>query len=172
MFTDSEVKKYLEITLTEAKIAESGGNYPIGSLIVNAKGEILVQTHNECTAQSDISAHAEILCIRMLKNKMNKDYPEELTLFSSLEPCFGCSFFLARTNIKTIISALEDPHKGGISILKNLPEFGHFFKSIEIINEPVDELKSQSMTLMKNYFLRLNRPDAAKYYGYSESRSE
>ena len=164
MYTDEQKRIYLEVALEEARVADRDGNYPIGSLVVDGSGEILAKAHNECTSGSDVSAHAEILCIRMLKDRVNKDTHGELTLFSSLEPCFGCSFFLARTNIKTVISALKDPHKGGMSMLQNNPDCSALLKHITVINEPFEDLKTQSLELMKNYFLKLNRHDAAKYY--------
>ncbi len=167
MFSSDQIRQYLQITIDEAEIALEEGNYPIGSAIVDVEGKILSTDRNKSFTNEDVSAHAEILGIRKLGNKVNKDTPGEYFLFSSLEPCFGCSFFIARTNIKHITSALKDPHKGGMSDLHKLDQFNYFFKHIEIINEPFEDLKEQSRRLMVEYFLKLGRKDAAKFYGYT-----
>ncbi|MBI5614595.1 nucleoside deaminase [Candidatus Gottesmanbacteria bacterium] len=164
MFSSDQIRQYIQIALDEAKKASEEGNYPIGSLIVNVNGNIESRDRNQCSTNADVTAHSEILGIRKLGSKVNKDTLGEYYLFSSLEPCFGCSFFIARTNIKYIISALKDPHKGGTSDLHTLGQFKHFFKHIELTNEPFEDLKEQSRQLMINYFLKLGRKDAAKFY--------
>lgn len=162
------IRKYLEKSLIEAEKSLKLGNYPIGSIFINKKGDIEVIKGNKSNSLNDVSAHAEILGIRKLGKKINKDTNDEYYLFTSLEPCFGCSFFLARTNVKYIYSALKDPHKGGITDLKNQKQFESFFKQITIVNEPFEDLKNKSMKLMKQYFLNQGRKDAAVYYGYKE----
>ena len=160
---DSDIRHFLEITLDEAKKAFNEGNYPIGSLIVDSSGNIISQKRNQSFTNKDVSAHAEILNLREIGGK-NK---ETLLMFSSLEPCFGCSFFIARSPILKIYSALKDPHKGGMSDLKNQDQFSSFFSDIELINEPYEDLKEQSKELMKSYFLKLGLDHKAKFYGHN-----
>lgn len=167
MFSSDQIRHYLQITLDEAKKALDEGNYPIGSVMVNDHGEIESTDRNQSFTSEDVSAHSEILGIRKLGNKVNKDTSGEYYLFSSLEPCFGCSFFIARTNIKHIISALKDPHKGGMSDLRSLDQFNQFFKHIELTIEPFEDLKEKSRQLMIEFFLKKDRKDAAKFYGYT-----
>jgi tRNA(adenine34) deaminase len=118
MFTQEQIRTNLELALSKAEEALANGNYPIGSVVTNAENKVLAVEMNE-SFTSDIAAHAEIICLRKLGNSINKYSSGEHYLFTSLEPCFGCSFFIARSNIKTIYSGLKDPHKGGISDLKN-----------------------------------------------------
>jgi tRNA(adenine34) deaminase len=161
------IRKFLELSLEKARTALTEGNYPIGSVIVDAKETIVAAEYNKCTTLEDISAHAEILCIRAGGiTKLASDSPGEYYLFSSLEPCYGCSFFLARTNIKAIYSALKDPHKGGISKLKEQEMFTSFFMNIELHEEPFEDLKTESLKLMQTYFLNRGRLDAAAAYGF------
>lgn len=164
MISEEQIKKYLEKTIELAKESLEKGNYPIGSIIVNNEGNVVAQGYNENTTQKDITAHAEILCIRQAGLTLSKDNPEENILFTSLEPCYGCSFFIARTNIKKIYWALEDPHKGGIGDLKKEPMFSDFFPNIELIPEPYDDLKNQSRELMRSFFLSKGNTKAAELY--------
>lgn len=166
MFSQDQIRLYLEQTLQLAAAALEQGNYPIGAVFVDDSGVVQATAMNECTTHDDITAHAEILGIRTLANMANKDNESKLTLFTSLEPCYGCSFFLARTNITHIYSALTDPHKGGILSLQQQPQFEKFFKNIAIENDLFDDLKQKSKELMKSYFLKQGREDAAAFYGH------
>ncbi len=163
-FTEDQIRVNLELALTKAEEAFALGNYPIGTVIVDANNNQVAVEMNQCTSHSDITAHAEIVALRRLGNAINKYTQGEHFLFSSLEPCFGCSFFIARTNIKQIYSALKDPHKGGISDLKNQKQFSSFFKNIELVNDPFDDLRLRSREIMKQYFLRISNFEAAEFY--------
>lgn len=169
MFTSDQIRTYLEEALFNAEKALNLNNYPIGSVFVNNNGNIVASSMNECTSSHDVSAHAEIVGIQTLGDSINKYTTGDHYLFTSLEPCFGCSFFLARTNVRSIYSALKDPHKGGTSDLKQQEQFADFFSKIELINEPFDDLKERSRQLMEKYFLSIGNIDAAKFYAYSES---
>jgi tRNA(Arg) A34 adenosine deaminase TadA len=165
LFSNEQVRANLSYALTLAERALELGNYPIGSIIVDASNSRLAEGMNESTT-SHVAAHAEIKCIEKMGSRINKYTSGDHFLFSSLEPCFGCSFFIARTNIRTIHSALKDPHKGGMSDLKNQDQYVEFFKNIALINEPFEDLREQSRDLMRRYFVSISNFDAAKYYGY------
>jgi tRNA(adenine34) deaminase len=160
---NTDIRHFLEISIQEAEKAFEEGNYPIGSLIVDKKGTILSQKRNQCSTFDDVTAHAEILNLREVGMKKN----DGLIMFSSLEPCYGCSFFIDRSEIIKIYSALKDPHKGGMSDLKSQSHFSDFFNKVELINEPFEELKEKSKNLMKEYFIKLGREDKAEFYGYT-----
>jgi tRNA(adenine34) deaminase len=173
MLSDSIIKETLHNTIELAEKALSLGNYPIGSVITDQDGNKLASFYNECTTKNDTTAHAEILCIRSVgEEKIAKGSEHNFYLFSSLEPCYGCSFFIARTNISKVFSALKDPHKGGIGDFNRFDHFRHFFEHIELIVEPYPDLMKKSKELMRKYFLRKGRPDAAVYYGYSGETAE
>ena len=164
MFTQTQIRNFLEIALTKAEKALKLNNYPIGCVVVDSNGDVVAETMNECTTSQDISAHAEIVAIRKIGNSINKNSNGDHFLFTSLEPCFGCSFFIARSNIREIYSALKDPHKGGMSDLRSQEQFSDFFQKIHLYNEPFDDLATKSRKLMKKYFLNVGNTDAAEFY--------
>jgi|SRR3989344_191314 len=164
MISDQQIRSYLETALQGAKKAFELGNYPIGSVFANEDGTGEIIEINEYHTLDDITAHAEILGIRKLGKKIDKDTPGNYYLFTSLEPCFGCSFFLARTNVSRIYSALKDPHKGGTSDLKSQEQFRNFFNNIELVSEPFADFKKQSQDLMHKYFLAKGNEKAASFY--------
>jgi len=162
MFTDSQIRNFLELSLVEAEKALNDGNYPIGSLVVDQNGEVISTQRNQCSNQNDVTAHAEVLNLR----EIGMSSPDNLSIFTSLEPCFGCSFFIARSKVVKIYSALKDPHKGGIGDLKSQAQFENFFADVELINEPFADLAEKSRNLMRDYFIKIGKLDKAKFYGY------
>lgn len=162
MLNNTAIRHLLELTLQEAEKALDKGNYPIASLIIDARAKVISLKRNQCKTKNDVSAHAEILNL----GEVGIANTGNLIMFSSLEPCFGCSFFIARSKITKVFSALKDPHKGGISDLKKQAQFANFFEKIELINEPFIDLKERSKSLMKDYFLKLGSKDKAKFYGF------
>lgn len=162
---NDNVREYLEISLEEAEKALKLNNYPIGAVLIGQDGKILAKGHNEHVTSNDVTAHAEIICLRKAGVKLiDKRISTPSYLFTSLEPCYGCSFFIDRTNIKKIYWAQNDPHKGGISSLMNQKMFKSFFKDLEVTKEPFDDLKRKSGELMKKYFLANGRIDTAALY--------
>ncbi len=164
MFNTDQIRNHLEVALLKAEEALKLNNYPIGSVFVNKAGKVVSVTMNECTSFQDITAHAEIIGIRQLGAAINKNSDDDHYLFTSLEPCYGCSFFLARTNVQAIYSALKDPHKGGTSDLKKAKQFENFFSGIELTNEPFADLQEKSRKLMERYFLNIGNIKAAEFY--------
>lgn len=164
MLSQIQIRNFLEIALKNAEQALKLNNYPIGCVVVDSKGNIVAETMNECTTSEDISAHAEIVALRKIGKAINKYSNRDHYLFTSLEPCFGCSFFIARSNIREIYSALKDPHKGGTSDLRSQEQFSEFFQKIHLYNEPFDDLAIKSKELMRAYFINIRNIDAAECY--------
>lgn len=164
-FSSEKIKLLLAETINEAELALNEGNYPIGALIANKKGDIVAKSRNKNFTNNDISAHAEILCLREMGTEvLSKDNGKKHFLFTSLEPCGGCGFFIARTNVKVIYAAAIDPYKPGVSVLKKSKEFGGMFEKVEFIVGEFKDLAIKSRRLMRDYLLSRGNEKAAKAY--------
>lgn len=158
-----KVRELIEETLREAETALSEGNVPIGSLIVGDNGAILASCHNENYTRNDITAHAEMLCLRKMGNAtLDNDIQQNHYLFSSLEPCGGCGFFIAKTNIKRVYAAALDPYRAGTSILKK--HFSEVFDDVDFMVCDFPDLADKSKSLMRKYFLKKDKFNIAKVY--------
>lgn len=78
----------LDAAYAQALKSKSEGGIPIGSALVNSKGEIIAAGHNLRVQQGDTTAHAETACIRAAGRR--RDW-HTLTLASTLSPCAMCS---------------------------------------------------------------------------------
>lgn len=88
-------EKFMAEAIAEAKKGSSEGEVPIGAVAVS-DGRIVARGHNRRIADTDITAHAEMTCLRELSalflnssGNLNFDL-SKLTLYSTLEPCAMC----------------------------------------------------------------------------------
>lgn len=161
-----DTKKYLTFAISEAEKALNEGNYPFGAVVVDSIGEIVATGRNENFSRNDITAHAEMQCLRNIDIKYLLDETRKYSIFCSGEPCSGCSFFIARINgIKYITWALTDPQKVGFDDLRKHKEFADFFDHIEVAEEPFKDLRDASASLLREYYQRLGQSEKAKMYG-------
>ena len=85
MKTDRELVREAYL---EAKKGYDEGGLPIGSVLVDAQGDIVARGHNLRVQTGDPTAHAEVVCLRGAGRR--RDWPE-LTLVSSLSRCVMCT---------------------------------------------------------------------------------
>ena len=78
----------LQAALEEARKGLTEGGLPIGSVLADARGNIIARGHNLRLQAGDPTAHAEVVCIRNAGRR--RDWPE-LTLVSTLSPCIMCT---------------------------------------------------------------------------------
>ncbi len=158
-------KKFLELTIQLAEEAYKLNSIPIGAVLVDSEGEIVSKAFCEMKITNDETAHAEILCIRQAKESVNpKHNPQKLTMYTSLEPCFACTYFITRTNIKKVVWALSDPLGGGMTELKDSPKLKKDIENIEQIAEPYAGIKIESKALLRSYFEKKGKVEMVKLF--------
>lgn len=155
-------RKFLELAVDQAAKALESGNFPCGAVLVNKDGNIAASEYNQRHSLHDVTAHAEIQCLRQVSDEELEN--NEYSLFCSSEPCGGCAFFLARTNIKQIYWALNDPQKKGLRVLSKNKETKEFFNKIKIFEEFYSDLKKKSANLLRQYYLKNKNSVKANLY--------
>jgi len=81
-------KDLLQEALLEARQGLAEGGIPIGSVLADARGNILARGHNLRVQTGDPTAHAEVVCFR---NAGRRTDWHKLTLISTLSPCIMCT---------------------------------------------------------------------------------
>ncbi|MEQ9455436.1 MAG: nucleoside deaminase [Phycisphaeraceae bacterium] len=79
---------WLNHAIDQAIKSRDEGGIPIGSVLVDTKGDIVAAGHNLRVQTGDPTAHAEVACIRSAGRR--RDW-NTLTLVSTLSPCIMCS---------------------------------------------------------------------------------
>lgn len=82
-------ERFMGEAVKEAQKGFREGEVPIGAVAVR-NGEIVARGHNKRFATSDITAHAEMVCLRDLSSRDFDFDLSDITIYSTLEPCAMC----------------------------------------------------------------------------------
>ncbi len=144
-------QKYIDLALSEAKIAAIEGEIPIGAVIVK-NDQIVAKAHNLKEKLNCATKHAEILVIEEASIKVNDWRLNECEMYVTMEPCIMCCGALIQSRINKVYYILDNNKFGGISdmsrILKN-SQNNHIVQ-IEKINDPI--LENEYKQLLKRFF--------------------
>jgi tRNA(adenine34) deaminase len=97
-----------------ARQAIATGDIPVGAIVVNKNGEIIGQGSNEREANSDPTAHAEIVAIRSAASRIQNSRLDGCTLIVTLEPCAMCAGAIAQSRISNLIFGAWDEKAGAV----------------------------------------------------------
>lgn len=96
-------ERYMRIALDLAQQTAAQGNRPLGSLLVDANGEILAQGGNRVYSDSDPTAHGEMVVIRDATRKLKTVDLSGCTLYTSLEPCPMCCWAILEARVSRLV---------------------------------------------------------------------
>ena len=95
-----------------AEAADSGEDVPVGAVVLSADGEVIARGHNEREADSDPTAHAEIVAIRRAAADRQDWRLEDCTLVVTLEPCVMCAGAIVAARIGRVVFGAWDARVG------------------------------------------------------------
>ncbi len=107
--------------LDEADKALLAGDVPIGAIAVR-EGAIIGRGYNRREADTDPTAHAEMLAIREAAQAVGFWRLEGVTLYCTLEPCCMCAGAMVLARLPRLIFATTDPKAGAGGSVFNLLE--------------------------------------------------
>jgi tRNA(adenine34) deaminase len=118
---------FMEEALRAAQRALEAGEVPVGAVVV-CGGKIVGRGSNRNIADSDPSAHAEIVALREAGAALGNHRLEDCELFVTIEPCAMCAGALVQARLKRLIYGADDPKAGAIhSVMQvlNHPSLNH-----------------------------------------------
>ena len=99
----------------EAEAAGRHGEVPVGAALVeSATGRILAVAGNRTEADSDPTAHAEILAIRAAAAARSEPRLADCDLYVTLEPCAMCAAAISFARIRRVYFGAYDPKGGAV----------------------------------------------------------
>lgn len=107
-------EKYMKRCLELAAQAKLNNKTAVGSLIVQ-DGVIIAEGIEGSTELPDILAHAEVVAIIKAIEFTGSKNLSNCTLYTTVEPCFMCSYLIRQSKIKEIIYGISTPETGGAS---------------------------------------------------------
>jgi len=145
-------EEYMRIALEQAKEALALGEFPVGAVFVH-EGKVVVSgkrahTHEQKETVNEID-HAEILALRSLLSLETTFAAQEVTVYSTMEPCLMCYSTMILNGIRNIVYAYEDVMGGGTNL--PLDSLNPLYKEMKVNIVPY-VLRKQSLELFQQFF--------------------
>ena len=115
------------LALEEARRAEAAGEVPVGA-VVALGGRIIGRGHNRVIAESDPTAHAEIVALRDAAQARGNYRLAGADLFTTVEPCPMCCGAALHARVARVVYGAADPKAGAARSLYRLlddPRLNH-----------------------------------------------
>lgn len=103
----------MEEALRCAQRALEMGEVPVGAVVV-CDSKIVGRGGNRNIADSDPTAHAEIVALREAGATVGNHRLGECELFVTIEPCAMCSGAMVHARIKQLVYGSDDPKAGAV----------------------------------------------------------
>ncbi len=105
----------MSLALGEARAAAESGEVPVGAVLVDGNsGEILGRAHNQVESRRDPTAHAELLVISAVAQRLGQKRLEGADLYVTLEPCPMCAAAISFARLRRLYFGAYDPKSGGV----------------------------------------------------------
>lgn len=104
----------MSLAFDEARAAARRGEVPVGCVVVGPDGRLLSSAGNRTEADSDPTAHAEMLALRAACAALGQPRLEGCDLWVTLEPCPMCAAAISLARIRRLYFGAYDPKGGGV----------------------------------------------------------
>lgn len=104
---------WMQDALRAAQRALDIGEVPVGAVVVH-EGKVVGRGFNRNLADSDPTAHAEIVALREAGSAIGNHRLGNCELFVTVEPCAMCAGAMVHARIRTLVYGAEDPKAGAV----------------------------------------------------------
>ena len=118
---------WMEEALRSAQRALDAGEVPVGAVVVY-QDRIVGRGWNRNIADTDPTAHAEIVALREAAANVGNHRLGECELFATIEPCAMCAGAMVHARLKRLVYGADDPKAGAVhSVMEvlNHPRLNH-----------------------------------------------
>lgn len=142
-------EQFIRLALIEAESARDLNEVPIGAVIVNENGEVIAAASNRTITDSDPTAHAEILALRIAAKRIDNYRLTGCTLYTTIEPCVMCAGALVNARISRLVFGAHDERFGGVETKFRLCDSDELNHRMEIVS---GVLADECRSLMQGFF--------------------
>ena len=107
------MQDFMEVAIDEAKKALALSEVPVGAVVV-MENRIIARSHNLSIANSDATAHGEMLALQSASQILQSRYLTDCDLYVTLEPCPMCAYAISLARIKRLYFGAYDFKSGGV----------------------------------------------------------
>jgi tRNA(adenine34) deaminase len=138
----------MQLAIRAAGIAAAAGEVPVGAVVVR-NGELIGQGHNQPVANSDPTAHAEIIALRAAA-LCEKNYRlNGVQLYVTLEPCAMCIGAMLHARVGRLVFGAYDSKAGAAGSVLDLANNRLFNHQMEVNGGLMQE---DCAEILKNFF--------------------
>ena len=142
-------EKWMLQAIEMARDAAKIGEVPVGAIIIDSNGGVLAAASNLTIKNTDPTAHAEILALRIAAGHVGNYRLTGTTVYSTIEPCAMCAGALVNARVARLVYGAADERFGAVETkfrICDSPDLNH---RIEITSGVlVDECRR----LMQEFF--------------------
>jgi tRNA(adenine34) deaminase len=104
---------FMQLALEEARAGAARDEVPVGCVIVR-DGAVIAAAGNRTIADTDPTAHAELLAIRQAARALGSERLADCDLYVTLEPCAMCAAAMSFARIRRLYFGAADPKGGAV----------------------------------------------------------
>lgn len=97
-----------------AQTARERGDTPVGSVVVR-NGCVIGEGIESVRAERDPAGHAEVKAVQQACRNLNTLDLAGCILYTTVEPCFMCSYVVRSARISRVVIGRAAPHVGGMT---------------------------------------------------------
>ncbi len=112
--TQTTHEKFMKRCLTLAQLAKNEGKTAVGAVVVHNK-KIIAEGREGEEGLPAALAHAEMLAVLKAQKTLTKKELAQCSLYTTVEPCFMCSYLIRSSGIKQLVYGITTPETGGDS---------------------------------------------------------
>ncbi|WP_313613855.1 nucleoside deaminase [Agrobacterium sp.] len=109
----AETMHFMDLAFAVAQEAGEKQEVPIGAVVV-LDGYVIGSSGNRTRELNDVTAHAEIMAIRMACEALGQERLSGADLYVTLEPCTMCAAAISFARIRRLYYGAEDPKGGAV----------------------------------------------------------
>ena len=107
-------EKWMLQAIEMARDAAKIGEVPVGAIIVGSDGDLLAAASNLTITNTDPTAHAEILALRLAATRVGNYRLIGTTVYSTIEPCAMCAGALVNARVARLVYGAADERFGAV----------------------------------------------------------
>lgn len=117
----------------------ASGDVPVGAVVVDSSGRVVGEGWNRREADSDPTAHAEILALRDAGRTLGDWNLAGCTLIVTLEPCTMCAGAVVLSRVDTVVFGAWDEKAGACGSVRDVVRDSRLNHQVQVIGGVMEE---------------------------------
>ena len=131
-------ERFMRAAIEQAHEAQIRGEVPVGAVVV-IEGEIVGSGFNRPIADSDPTAHAEIVALRDAGRRIGNYRLTGATLYVTVEPCVMCVGAMVHARVAELIYGAAEPKAGAVDSTQRAHEHPALNHRLAVVGGVLEE---------------------------------